>query len=189
MPPRLSLTARLALLFALLTASLLIVVGVVLGRAVEAHFDELDTHELAGKLTLVGNLVREAGSDAGQHLDAAFAGQDTVGLLLRAADGTVLHAIQPGAFHACPSAGAALMQGGEGWHSGPRQFIGRELALDTAATPAMHCAWPWRWTSPTMRTSSTRYDAGCGWASPRPHWSPPCSAGSPRTAASPRCGG
>ncbi|AMO36865.1 MULTISPECIES: heavy metal sensor histidine kinase [Thauera] len=131
MPPRLSLTARLALLFALLTASLLIVVGVVLGRAVEAHFDELDTHELAGKLTLVGNLVREAGSDAGQHLDAAFAGQDTVGLLLRAADGTVLHAIQPGAFTPAHLAGAALTQGGEGWHSGPRQFIGRELAMET----------------------------------------------------------
>ena len=133
MSPRLSLTARLALLFALLTASLLIVVGVVLGRAVEAHFDELDAHELAGKLTLVGNLVREAGSDAGQHLDAAFAGQDTVGLLLRAADGTVLHAIQPGAFKPAHLAGAALMQGGEGWQSGPRQFIGREIALDAGA--------------------------------------------------------
>ena len=45
-----SLTARIALLFALLTASLLIVVGAVLGRAVEAHFRELDQHELGGKL-------------------------------------------------------------------------------------------------------------------------------------------
>lgn len=125
----LSLTARLALLFALLTAGLLIVVGIVLGRAVERHFDELDAHELAAKLTLVGNLVREAGAEPEQHLDAAFAGQHMVGLLLRTTDGSMLHAIQPQAFTAAQRAGTALNEGGETWHEAGREFIGREIGL------------------------------------------------------------
>ncbi|MFT3758673.1 heavy metal sensor histidine kinase [Thauera sp.] len=130
----LSLTARLALLFALLTAGLLIVVGILLGRAVEHHFDELDAHELAAKLTLVGNLIREGGTEPEQHLDAAFAGQDTVGLLLRASDGSVLHAIQPRAFTDAQRAGAALNARGETWHEAGREFIGREIELAPADT-------------------------------------------------------
>lgn len=129
----LSLTARLALLFALLTAALLGVVGIALNRAVEHHFDELDAHELETRLQLAGNLVREAGADAGQaakqQLDAAFASQDTVGVLLRAADGSLLHAIQPQAFTAAQRAGAPLNPDAETWHAGGREFIGREAKL------------------------------------------------------------
>jgi two-component system heavy metal sensor histidine kinase CusS len=52
-----SLTTRLALLFALLTATLLVVVVLVQGAAVEGHLRELDDQELTGKVTLIKNLL------------------------------------------------------------------------------------------------------------------------------------
>ena len=52
-----SLTARLALLFALLTATLLMVVMLVQGAAVKGHLRELDDQELTGKVTLIKNLL------------------------------------------------------------------------------------------------------------------------------------
>ncbi|MEF8731586.1 MAG: hypothetical protein V5B40_06650 [Candidatus Accumulibacter meliphilus] len=55
-----SLTTRLALLFALLTATLLIVVVLVQGAAVEGHLRELDDQELSGKVTLIKNLLHRA---------------------------------------------------------------------------------------------------------------------------------
>ena len=84
----LSLTARLAALFALLAASLLLVVGVVLGRAVEAHFDELDHHDLSAKLTVITNLVARTDSEAAfdalpQRLRDALSGHENVAVLLR----------------------------------------------------------------------------------------------------------
>lgn len=124
-----SLTARIALLFALLTASLLIVVGAVLGRAVEAHFRELDQHELGGKLTLIQNLLQSQPSDTrtlGQRLDDAFTGHDMVGVLLRDASGDIVHAIQAGHFPPAQLHGAALPAEATMWEQGGRQFIGRE---------------------------------------------------------------
>ncbi len=124
-----SLTARIALLFALLTASLLIVVGAVLGRAVEAHFRELDQHELGGKLTLIQNLLQSQPSDTrtlGQRLDDAFTGHDMVGVLLRDASGDIVHAIQAGHFPPAQLHGAALPTEATMWEQGGRQFIGRE---------------------------------------------------------------
>jgi two-component system heavy metal sensor histidine kinase CusS len=133
-PPRVSLTARLALLFALLTASLLVVVGVVLGRAVEAHFRELDQHELSGKLTLIRNLLQQAGSpaeleDVGRRLDDAFVGHDTVGVLVRDAGGAVIHAIHAGHFAARQLAGESLSEAGATWEQAGRQYIGREARV------------------------------------------------------------
>ncbi|HRQ48766.1 MAG TPA: two-component sensor histidine kinase, partial [Rhodocyclaceae bacterium] len=60
----LSLTARFAILFAVFAASLLLLVGLVLERAVEVHFDELDEHELSAKQAMIGNLLARIDSPA-----------------------------------------------------------------------------------------------------------------------------
>jgi two-component system heavy metal sensor histidine kinase CusS len=136
-----SLTARVALLFALLTAGLLIVVGALLGRAVEAHFRELDAHELAGKLTLIQNLLHGSAGDVsrlGQRLDDAFAGHDMVGVLLREATGDIVHAIAPAHFLPAQRDGAPLPERPTLWEQGGHQYIGREamVALPRAGADA-----------------------------------------------------
>ncbi len=134
LPRGLSLTARLALLFAAMTAGLLIVVGVVIGRAVEHHFHELDDHELAGKLTLVGNLLQGADpalplAERLLRLDHAFAGQDAVAVLLRDADGRVLHAIQPGFFTRAQREGGELPAASTPWTQDGHEVIGRAARI------------------------------------------------------------
>lgn len=132
-----SLTARLALLFAALTASLLIVVGIVMGRAVEGHFRELDEHEIAGKLRLIENLVRRADTPQDvdalpQRLDEAFVGHDAVAVLLRDAEGSVIYALHAKQFAAAQREGAALPAGGM-WQEGDRHYIGREAGFTLPA--------------------------------------------------------
>lgn len=134
LPRGLSLTARLALLFAAMTASVLVVVGLVIGRAVEHHFHELDDHELAGKLTLVGNLLQGADpalplADRLLRLDDAFAGQDSVAVLLRDADGRVLHAIQPGFFTRAQLEGGELPAASTPWGQDGHEVIGRAARI------------------------------------------------------------
>lgn len=139
---RISLTTRLALLFALLTASLLVVVGLVLGRAVEGHFRELDQHELAGKLTLIRNLLLQARSpaeldDIGRRLDDAFVGHDSVGVLVRNADDAVIHAIHARHFTPAQLDGEALPGAGATWQQDGRQYIGREAVVALPATGSL----------------------------------------------------
>lgn len=134
LPRSLSLTARLALLFAAMTAALLIVVGLVIERAVAHHFHELDDHELAGKLTLVGNLLQGADptlqlDERLLRLDDAFAGQDAVAVLLRDADGRVLHAIQPGFFTRAQLEGGELPAASTPWTQDGHQVIGRAARI------------------------------------------------------------
>ncbi len=86
----LSLTDRIALLFALVVAAVLGLLGLVLDRAVDRHFRDMDRHLLAGKIELVGNLLakaRAAGTlDAlPQQLDDALVGHH--GLALAVLDG------------------------------------------------------------------------------------------------------
>lgn len=130
----LSLTARLALLFAALTASLLIVVGLVMGRAVEGHFRELDEHEIAGKLRLIENLVRRADTPQDiealpQRLDEAFVGHDAVAVLLRDAEGSAIYALHAGQFAAAQIDGVPLPSGGGVWALDGRHYIGREVSM------------------------------------------------------------
>ncbi len=75
----LSLTARISLLFAGAAAIVLLAVGWVLARAVEAHFVDEDRHEIHGKFELIGNLLGKAHEqnqfDAlAQQLDDALVG-------------------------------------------------------------------------------------------------------------------
>lgn len=84
-PGGLSLTTRLALLFAAMASGLLIVVGIAIDRAVSAHFDELDQHDLAAKLASIETLLATTPSDDALvalpgRLEDALAGHDTVAL-------------------------------------------------------------------------------------------------------------
>ena len=95
-----SLTARLAILFATLSAGLLVIAGIFFGRMLETHFQELDVHELQGKLTLIrtalqGDGLPSASSGRMAALENSFVGHDNVGVLLRALDGRVLEVIHP----------------------------------------------------------------------------------------------
>ncbi|ATE61105.1 heavy metal sensor histidine kinase [Thauera sinica] len=138
---RLSLTARLALLFAAATAGLLVVVAVVLGRAVEAHFDELDAHELAGRMTLIGNQLQRTGDPQAlatlpRRLDDALVGFDTVAVLIRDAEGAEIYAFRPSNFDAAQRAGTALPAAGAAWTQDGRRYIGRESVFRLPAPDA-----------------------------------------------------
>ena len=89
----LSLTNRIALLFAVVVTTVLGMLGFVLDRAVDTHFRDMDHHMLAGKLELVGNLLAKAKDRAAldtlpQQLDDALVGHH--GLALAVLDGNGL---------------------------------------------------------------------------------------------------
>lgn len=135
----LSLTARLALLFALTAASLLIAVGVLLGHAVEAHFAELDDHELRGKLALIENLLQRADSPSSrdmlpQRLDDAFVGHDGIAVFLRDMEGVVSYAIHPNSFLSGILDGEALPSGIAKWEKDGHHYVGRERSLRIPGT-------------------------------------------------------
>lgn len=128
---RLSLTARLALLFAAATASLLVVVAVVLGHAVGSHFLELDEHELSGKMALIGNLLQRVDSPAAldalpQRLDDALVGHDAVAVLIRDAEGAVIYAFHPMAFVPAQAGGERMPAVGTAWTRDAREYLGHE---------------------------------------------------------------
>ena len=61
---RLSLTARLTLLFTLGSGAVLLVLGWLVGVAIERHFEELDRAELTGKLQHAQHLIAQVGTPA-----------------------------------------------------------------------------------------------------------------------------
>ncbi|MGD9872532.1 MAG: two-component sensor histidine kinase, partial [Thauera sp.] len=109
-----SLTARLATLFAVLTASLLVLVAVLFGRMLETHFQELDLHELQGKAALIRNALQQVDAVKGgraeriQALERSFVGHASMGVLIRDAEGRVLYVIHPEHFTAAQRAGERL---------------------------------------------------------------------------------
>ena len=74
-----SLTARLAALFAALTACLLVLVAVLFGRMLDAHFQELDAHDLHGKLTLIRNALQASSAPPLSSTPFAVLDQSFVG--------------------------------------------------------------------------------------------------------------
>ena len=138
-----SLTARLAALFAALTAGLLVLVAVLFGRMLDAHFQELDLHELHGKLTLIRNALQDetAGSAPAeriQSLERAFVGHETVGVLLRDGDGRVLRIIHAEHFTAAQRAGARLGAAAGIWsvEGRPHRGIEADVPLPGAGADA-----------------------------------------------------
>ncbi len=89
---RISLSLRLALLFALLSTLILLALGAFIGRAVESHFEEGDRTELLGKLELVRHVLGESRGitpSLQQRLDEALIGTHHLALGLMDGDGQV----------------------------------------------------------------------------------------------------
>ncbi|WP_313953419.1 heavy metal sensor histidine kinase, partial [Accumulibacter sp.] len=127
-----SLTTRLALLFALLMATVLIVVMLVQGAAVAGHLRELDSQELTGKVSLIKNLLHRAEPyrTLAQRLDDAFIGHDALAVVLRDAEGTVVYAIRPEIFDKRQAAEDALADAPTLWDKGGKQYLGLETTVE-----------------------------------------------------------
>ena len=136
-----SLTARLATLFAALTACLLVLAAVMFGRMLDAHFLELDKHELHGKFTLIRNILQHTttGSGLGERIGAlenSFVGHDNVGVMLRGTDGAVVHVIHPEHFTPAQLAGAPVADAGGDWMVDDRPHRGLAQRIELAQTAA-----------------------------------------------------
>ena len=129
--PPLSLTARLAILFALLAVILLLGLGILMERAVDLHFDELDAHDLSAKMAVIGHLIERTPDQTAldslpQRLHDALAGQDHIAVLLRDADGVVVFGAQLENFEPAQLTVSTPPLLKQGWTRGDRHFIGRE---------------------------------------------------------------
>ncbi len=90
----LSLTNRIALLFAVAVATVLGALGILLDRAVDAHFRDMDRNVLAGKIELVGKLLAKVRDRAAldalpQQLDDALVGHPGLALAVLDAKGEI----------------------------------------------------------------------------------------------------
>lgn len=86
-PRRTSITLRLTLLFASASTVVLLLLGALVGRAVEQHFEDEDREILAGKLALAQRAVDKAHTDADldtlpQRLDDALSGHPGLALVV-----------------------------------------------------------------------------------------------------------
>lgn len=108
-----SLTTRISLLFAVSAAVVLLALGWIVARAVDAHFAEMDRHELDGKVVLVQNLLARAqGPDAlaavRGRLDDALIGHHGLAVAVIDAAGRVTYASGPGLLQGMPRHPAPL---------------------------------------------------------------------------------
>lgn len=169
-----SLSARLTLLFALLTAGLLSVAGLVIGAAVARHFEELDRHELATKHALLAHVLTraDAAGAAGtmgtaadvldvrlRRLDDALIGDTQSAVVLRDEHGGIRYARHPDVLaqapalpaHRATETAAAPADGQHGDSHGvmalPRwAWEGREFlgSVSAAHVPGAGSGAPWR---------------------------------------------
>ncbi|MCD8513533.1 MAG: heavy metal sensor histidine kinase [Nitrincola sp.] len=91
MKTNVSLTARLALLFAAMACGLLVLMAIFIDRSVSAHFDELDLYDLSAKRTQLEALISQVNSaDELEQLPSrihdAFLGRETVALFINLPD-------------------------------------------------------------------------------------------------------
>lgn len=98
-----SLTLRLTLLFALASALVLFLLGLLIGDAVEKHFEEQDMELLAGKLTLVRSILeRSSGfwpNEAVTHeLDVALTGHHGLAVVIQTENGQTVFSNDTNAF-------------------------------------------------------------------------------------------
>lgn len=91
MSRRSSLTARLTLLFATASSLVLLALGLVIGSAMERHFEEQDIDTLGGKLELISHAIDQLrgtgeGTPLPQALAQAFVGHHELAILVLDAD-------------------------------------------------------------------------------------------------------
>lgn len=90
-----SLTARLTLLFAVVSSCVLLVLGLIIGSLVERHFEDMDLELLEGKLELVQYAVVSARAGGGfddlpGHLETSLIGHHGLAIGVWGADGKLL---------------------------------------------------------------------------------------------------
>jgi two-component system, OmpR family, heavy metal sensor histidine kinase CusS len=98
-----SLTLRLTLLFAGVSTAVLLLLGALIARAVEQHFEEQDLAVLDGKLELARHALEEVRSAQqmnaiAQVLDDALVGHQGLAVAVRAPDGEMLFATRGAQF-------------------------------------------------------------------------------------------
>lgn len=100
---RMSLTLRLTALFATVATVVLLILGALIGSAVEQHFVEQDREVLNGKLDLTRRLLQKVKSEADllsipQQLDDALVGHHGLAIAIVAPSGETLFATSGGDF-------------------------------------------------------------------------------------------
>lgn len=140
MGSRLTLTARLTLLFTIGSAAVLLAFGWLVMATITSHFDELDRDELAGKLDYAAQLVATMGRPLTQggvakELDTAFARHHELAMEIRGPGGAIWFA-SPGVEFPVSWTSAS---GFSRWRVGERTFHGlqKTLPAETTANAAL----------------------------------------------------
>lgn len=145
MPGRLSLTARLTAFYTLVSAAVLLGMGVLVSLATERHFVELDHDYLKDKIGLVQKIVRESPSQVvlSTRLDELLGSHHGLFIELRQGDRLVYGQTAPGFPASLPTAssgadpvdwseGARTLRGLSSEVDAPRTALQLRIALDTA---------------------------------------------------------
>ncbi len=128
----LSLTARVSLLFAVGAASVLLGLGWVVERSVDGHFQDMDRHEMAGKLTLLRGLLAsapepEAADPLAERARAALVGHHDLSARVLGIDGRVRFATGDVDFARMP---AGAIDGPVTWRAGDHVYRGLAARVD-----------------------------------------------------------
>lgn len=140
----LSLTARASLLFGLGVTVVLFGLGWLVAWSVDRHFQEMDRHELEGKLALVANLLTKADSPDAldgvpKELDDALVGHEGLSVTLVDAQGNKWFASRdldfPAELFRAPSDHGLTV-----WREGERGFRGLKTTVTTGDGRALTAA-------------------------------------------------
>ena len=135
MGSRLTLTARLTLLFTIGSSAVLLVFGWLVMAAIASHFDELDHDELAGKLDYAAQLVATMNRPLTKEfvvkrLASTFAGNHELAMQVRGSGGEVWFASPNAEFPATLTAASGLSR----WRADEKTFHGLAKTLPAETT-------------------------------------------------------
>lgn len=104
---KLSISNRLTLLFASVSTTVLLSMGVSIGRLVDLHFEELDRELLTGKLELVSSAISEMSTiddaqDLKKRLDAALVGHHGLVVSVWKSNGVLIYSTEGADFPSDP---------------------------------------------------------------------------------------
>ena len=110
---RKSITLRLTLLFASVSTTVLLLLGLLIGSLVERHFEMLDMDLLAGKLEFIGHALKGIHSDGElarlpEQLQDSLVGQHGLAVLVSTPGGRTLYSTEGVNFPAALLAGARV---------------------------------------------------------------------------------
>lgn len=134
MGSRLTLTARLTLLFTLGSAAVLLAFGWLVMATITAHFNELDRDELSGKLDYAAQLVAKMDRPltkavVAKELAATFAGHHELAMQVRGPSGALWFVSPKAEFPVNVTAASGFFQ----WRADGRMFRGLKKTLPAEA--------------------------------------------------------